>query len=117
MGYSYQGPTREVDNTYALYDNLSWTRGRHNLKFGFYFSPYQNNTVYDFFVNGAFDFYGPSTGVGSGFDLADFLLGLPGRFPGVRQGALQHSLGPIRGLRAGYLEGIPAPDADAGHAL
>ena len=80
VGYSYQGPTREVDNTYALYDNLSWTRGRHNLKFGFYFSPYQNNTVYDFIIDGAFDFYGPSTGVGSGFDLADFLLGLPDDF-------------------------------------
>jgi outer membrane receptor protein involved in Fe transport len=80
VGYSYQGPTREVDNTYAVYDNVSWTRGRHNLKFGFYFSPYQNNTVYDFFVNGAFDFYGPSTGVGSGFDLADFLMGLPDDF-------------------------------------
>ncbi len=77
IGYSYQGPTREVDNTYAFYDNLSWTKGRHNLKFGFYFSPYQNNTVYDFFVNGSFDFYGPSTGVGSGYDLADFMLGLP----------------------------------------
>jgi outer membrane receptor protein involved in Fe transport len=80
VGYSYQGPTREVDDTYALYDNLSWNKGRHNLKFGFYFSPYQNNTVYDFFVNGAFDFYGPSTGVGSGFDLADFLMGLPDDF-------------------------------------
>jgi len=80
VGYSYQGPTREVDNTYALYDNLSWTKDRHNLKFGFYFSPYQNNTVYDFFVDGEFFFYGPSTGVGSGFDLADFLMGLPDEF-------------------------------------
>ena len=80
VGYSYQGPTREVDNTYALYDNVSWAKGRHNLKFGFYFSPYQNNTVYDFFVNGSFDFYGPSTGVGSGFDLADFMMGLPDDF-------------------------------------
>jgi outer membrane receptor protein involved in Fe transport len=80
VGYSYQGPTREVDDTYAVYDNLSWVKGPHNLKFGFYFSPYQNNTVYDFFVNGSFDFYGPSTGVGSGFDLADFMLGLPDDF-------------------------------------
>ncbi len=80
VGYSYQGPTREVDDTYALYDNLSWTKRRHSLKFGFYFSPYQNNTVYDFIVNGAFDFYGPSTSVGSGFDLADFLMGLPDDF-------------------------------------
>jgi len=79
-GFSYQGPTREIDNTYALYDNLSWTTGRHNWKFGFYFSPYENNTVYDFFVDGEFFFYGPSTGVGSGYDLADFLMGLPDEF-------------------------------------
>src|ERR1019366_5548085 len=56
------------------------TKGRHNVKLGFYFSPYQNNTVYDFYVDGEFFFYGPSTGVGSGFDLADFLMGLPDEF-------------------------------------
>ncbi len=80
IGESPQGPTTEVNNTYAFYDNVSWTRGRHNAKFGFYFSPYQNNTVYDFYVNGEFFFYGPSTGVGSGVDLADFLMGLPDEF-------------------------------------
>jgi len=80
IGESPQGPTTEIDNTYAFYDNLSWTRGRHNAKFGFYFSPYQNNTVYDFYVNGEFFFYGPSTSVGSGVDLADFLMGLPDEF-------------------------------------
>jgi outer membrane receptor protein involved in Fe transport len=80
IGFSPQGPTREIDNTYALYDNLSWTRGRHNLKFGFYFSPYENNTVYDFYVNGEFDFYGSSTSVGSGYDLADFLMGNPDEY-------------------------------------
>lgn len=80
VGFSPQGPTREIDNTYAYYDNLSWTRGRNNMKFGFYFSPYQNNTVYDFYVNGEFFFYGPGTGVGSGVDLADFLMGLPDEY-------------------------------------
>ncbi len=80
LGFSPQGPTNEIDNTYADYDNLSWTKGRHNLKFGFYFSPYQNNTVYDFYVNGEYYFYGPNTSVGSGVDLADFLMGLPDEF-------------------------------------
>jgi hypothetical protein len=79
-GFSYQGPTHEIDNTYTYYDDLSWTKGNHNLKFGFYFSPYQNNTVYDFYVNGEYFFYGASTGVGSGTDLADFLMGLPDEF-------------------------------------
>jgi outer membrane receptor protein involved in Fe transport len=79
-GPSIQGPTTFANNTYAIYDNLSWTRGAHNLKFGFYFSPYQNNTVYDFIVNGVFSFYGPSTTVGSGYDLADFLMGNPDEY-------------------------------------
>jgi len=80
IGFSPQGPTTEIDNTYAFYDNLSWNHGRHSLKFGVYFSPYQNNTRYDFYVNGEFFFYGPSTGVGSGVDLADFLMGLPDEY-------------------------------------
>ena len=54
IGDSPQGPTTEIDNTYAYYDNVSWTLGNHNCKFGFYFSTYQNNTVYDFYVNGEF---------------------------------------------------------------
>jgi len=80
LGFSPQGPTREIDNTYTFYDNLSWTKGSHNLKYGFYFSPYQDNTVYDFYVDGEYYFYGPGTFVGSGVDLADFLMGLPDEF-------------------------------------
>jgi outer membrane receptor protein involved in Fe transport len=80
FGFSPQGPTNEVDNSYAMFDNLSWTHGSHNLKFGYYFSPFQNNTVYDFYVNGEFYFYGQGTSVGSGVDLADFLMGLPDEY-------------------------------------
>lgn len=80
LGFSPQGPTDEIDNTYTFYDNLSWTKGNHNWKFGFYFSPYQDNTTYDFYVDGDYFFYGPSTSVGSGVDLADFLMGLPDEY-------------------------------------
>ncbi len=79
-GPSHQGPTTEIDNSYIYYDNLSWTKGAHNFKTGFYFSAYQNNTVYDFVINGAYYFYGPTTTVGSGFDLADFLMGNPDEY-------------------------------------
>ena len=75
IGYSPQGPTNEIDNTYSLNDDLSWTKGSHNLKGGFYFNIYQNNTLYDYYINGVYYFYGPSTSVGSGVDLADFLMG------------------------------------------
>ncbi len=77
VGFSPQGPTYIIDNTYAFYENLSWVKGNHSLKFGFFFSPYQNNTTYDFYINGEYYFYGQSTGVGSGYDFADFLMGNP----------------------------------------
>ncbi len=80
IGYSPNGPTHLVDNTYNYVDNLSWVFGRHSFKFGFSFAPVQNNTLYDFYINGAYYFYGPGTTVGSSVDLADFLLGLPDEF-------------------------------------
>jgi hypothetical protein len=77
LGFSPQGPTALINNTFAFNDNFSWVKGRHTMKYGFQFSPYENNTVYDFYVNGEFSFYGPNTGVGSGNDIADFLFGAP----------------------------------------
>ncbi|HEX4773572.1 MAG TPA: carboxypeptidase regulatory-like domain-containing protein [Bryobacteraceae bacterium] len=78
-GFDYGGPTNFANTVYAFYDNVSWSKASHNLKFGFYFSPYQNNTNYDYFVNGGYFFYGPGS-IGSGTDLADFLLGLPDNY-------------------------------------
>jgi hypothetical protein len=79
LGFSPQGPTTIVNNTYDYSDTLSWSKGKHNYKFGFSFVPYQNNTFFDFFVDGEFDF----SGVGAGFsnnNRADFLMGLPDSF-------------------------------------
>jgi hypothetical protein len=80
VGDNYQGPTSLINNTFAYSDNLSWNKGSHSMKFGFYFSPYQNNTQYDYYVNGEFDFYGlpGSTGSASGF--AQFLVGAPDEY-------------------------------------
>ena len=80
IGFSPNGPTSYANTVYAYYDNLSWTKGRHNLKGGFFFSPYQNNTDYSYYTDGAFTFYGPSTTVGSGTEFADFLFGLPDNY-------------------------------------
>lgn len=79
-GFSYGGPTALVSNTYNFSDTLTWIRGRHNWKFGGDISAYQNNTVYDFIVDGVFGFDGTSGGIGSGNSLADFLFGLPDYF-------------------------------------
>jgi Carboxypeptidase regulatory-like domain/TonB-dependent Receptor Plug Domain len=80
VGFPPFGPTTFANTVYAYYDNLTWTKGRHNMKFGLYFSPYQNNTQYDFYGSGNFSFFGPYTSTGSGTDLADFLFGLPDNY-------------------------------------
>jgi len=79
-GFSGGGPTTFANTVYAYYDNLTWTKGRHTMKFGFFFSPYQDNTQYDFYGNGSYFMYGGSTFTGSGTDLADFLFGLPDNY-------------------------------------
>src|SRR5215471_1992993 len=78
-GFSVQGPTTLINNTFLFADNLTWIKGKHNWKFGGSYSPYQNNTKFDFFVDGVFFFDGPAEagGIGSGNDRADFLFGLP----------------------------------------
>lgn len=79
LGGGAQGPSSLTNNTYAFSDTLSWVRGRHNWKFGGGFSPFQNNSLFAFYVNGRFDFIGPG-GPGSQNSLADFLLGIPAGF-------------------------------------
>jgi Carboxypeptidase regulatory-like domain/TonB-dependent Receptor Plug Domain/TonB dependent receptor len=68
------------DNTYAFTDTLTWSRGRHTWKFGGRFAILQENSVYAYQTNGIFYLYGTGTTVGSGNDLADFLLGAPDEF-------------------------------------
>lgn len=79
LGSSVQGPSSLINNTFAYSDVFSWTRGRHNWKFGGSFSAYQFNTAFDFFGAGEFAFVGAG-GIGSGNDFADFLFGLPAFF-------------------------------------
>lgn len=81
LGLSENGPTRYVENTFSWTDALTWTRGRHNLKFGAGFTPYQENLSFDYITNGEFDFFsyqGGSFGTGNAY--ADFLLGVPDQY-------------------------------------
>jgi hypothetical protein len=73
VGYSEQGPTSLINNTFGFNDNVSYIHGRHTWKMGGGISAYQNNTLFDYYINGEFDFDGTATGN----DFADFLLGLP----------------------------------------
>jgi hypothetical protein len=89
LGPSENGPTRYVENTFSWTDAVTWTKGKHNWKFGAGFSPYQENLVYDYYTNGEFDFYTyPGGSFGTGNPYADFLLGIPDAY---YQGALAPS--------------------------
>jgi Carboxypeptidase regulatory-like domain/TonB dependent receptor len=80
VGFSNQGPSRLTDNTFAYSDVLSWTRGRHTMKFGGSFSAYQDNQVFDFEINGVFQFAGQDGNgnrLAAGDPFANFLLGVP----------------------------------------
>jgi outer membrane receptor protein involved in Fe transport len=74
IGFSSQGPTALVDNTFVYSDTVSWTKGRHTWKFGGSYIPYQDNTVFDFFVDGQFDFDNFN---GTFNQYANMLLGMP----------------------------------------
>jgi Carboxypeptidase regulatory-like domain/TonB-dependent Receptor Plug Domain len=83
LGFSVQGPTSEINNTYAYTDTVTWVKGHNTWKFGGGFSAYQNNTLYDFYGNGDFFFQGGASiaaggsAAGTGNSFADFLLGIP----------------------------------------
>lgn len=79
VGFSEQGPTNLVDTTFGFSDTLTYVHGQHNWKVGGGISGYRNNTVFDFIVNGEFDFDGPG-GSGTGNSFADFFLGIPTQY-------------------------------------
>ena len=79
FGFNYGGPATITNNTYAFNDDVTLIRGKHNWKFGFYFSPYQNNQIYNFIPNGLFTYVGAGGFFTQNVE-ADFLLGLPFAF-------------------------------------
>lgn len=67
MGVSNILPQGRVQNTFQYGDTLSYSRGRHNLKFGFDAIRYQANSFFDANFRGTFAFA----------SLSDFQNGLP----------------------------------------
>jgi len=98
LGPSPQGPTRDHDVTFQYQDTLSWTVGKHALKFGADMRWTQNNFNYDFYNNGSFDFgsYYTNTGdCGTQCALADFVGGFTDnyfQFSNAAYGIRSHQL-------------------------
>ena len=61
------------NQTYTFSDNVVWTRGRHSWRWGGDFRRVQLNTEASSDARGTFNFSDKNTG----YDFADFLLGLP----------------------------------------
>jgi hypothetical protein len=69
-------PTKSAVQTMQLNEALSVRRGKHNLQFGGQFVRYDTNLINDSNGRGTFSFTDQNP-VGTGYDFADFLLGLP----------------------------------------
>lgn len=83
LGFNENVPRKKADNTYAFSDALTWIKGKHSVKGGARLALLQENSVYSYSTNGWFFFYGLTPqqgGVGSGTDLADFLMGMPDEY-------------------------------------
>ncbi|HXN29755.1 MAG TPA: carboxypeptidase regulatory-like domain-containing protein [Candidatus Acidoferrales bacterium] len=72
LGPSPQGPTTLHDATFEWSDNYTWTRDRHEIKFGADISRIRQNFHYDFYNNGSYDF---TFGDFTGDETADFVAG------------------------------------------
>jgi hypothetical protein len=93
LGPSPQGPTKDHDVTFQYQDTLSWTRGKHALKFGADIRFAESNFHYDFYNNGSFDFGSYYTNTGSA--LADFVGGFTDnyyQFSSAAYGIRSHQL-------------------------
>ncbi len=79
-------PTTSAIWSYGVGDTFQYRKGKHNWSFGGGYNHYFNNTTTDANGRGTFEFSGLSTAgytsgglpiSGTGYDFADFLLGLP----------------------------------------
>lgn len=73
LGDSLWVPETIAENVYQLADTVSWTRGKHSLKFGVDFRRQQRNFFQQTAPSGLLTFGGQYSGNG----LADALLGIP----------------------------------------
>jgi Carboxypeptidase regulatory-like domain len=80
IGFNPNIPDKKADTTFGFSDIFTWIHGGNTWNFGASFTDVRERSHYIYQTNGAFEFAGDGTGIGSGNDLADFLMGLPDYF-------------------------------------
>ena len=84
-GLSDPTPRRELDQTYTISDSVAWNRGKHNWRFGADYRRILQSFRSARNANGSFvftgfataDYSGGTRAPDTGYDFADFLIGLP----------------------------------------
>ena len=103
-GFSGAGSLSEAigaeDENFQFSDNVSWTRGKHNVRTGLQIIHEKYFQVTDFSGNPSFNFEGRYTGA-QGLGLGDFLLGIPYQASGALGNSVQHLVTTYWG---GYLQ-------------
>lgn len=77
LGSQTNVPQYRADNTYDVLDSLTWTVGKHSLKFGFQSTRNQNNAFVGLSSRGTLSFTNTNAGPTTGYGMADAVLGLP----------------------------------------
>jgi hypothetical protein len=105
-GLSDPTPRRELDQTYTVSDTVAWNRAKHNWRFGGDYRRILQSFRSARNANGSFVFTGFATSdysggsgaaaLNTGYDFADFLLGLP------QQTSLQSGTDPYNFLASSY---------------
>ena len=86
LGDEYTSPEHGVTNTYQFVDNLTWTHGRHLVKFGTDIRDLQQNAYRDVQSRGFLNF----TGLLLGNPLEELLLGAPTETGGATMNNPEH---------------------------
>ncbi len=70
-------PQLRIDHTYQLANHLTYTHGKHSMKFGYDYRRFATNGITIGNGRGSYMFNAQNTTATSGYSLADLLLGLP----------------------------------------
>jgi len=113
LGQAYDLPKIWTYNNYHLVDTMSWSHGRHNVKFGGDALRYQYNNKYFNDLRGRMTFLGRFTGE----PMADFLLGYVQSSRHLVDISKEYLQGPPTRFCAGRFQNRAQPHAQSGPAL